>query len=61
MLSNANCLLDFFLANVDDLQGFVHVEKIRDAIKDTMEKLLTLVVGDIKVQTPDEPCLLPLA
>lgn len=35
--SNANYLLDFFLANLDDLQGFFHVEKINDAIKDTME------------------------
>lgn len=35
--SNANYLLDFFLANIDDLQGFFHVEKISDAIKDTME------------------------
>lgn len=25
--SNANYLLDFFLANIDDLQGFFHVEK----------------------------------
>ena len=32
--SNANYLLDFFLAHIDDLQGFFHVEKIRDAIKD---------------------------
>lgn len=35
--SNANYLLDFFLANLDDLQGFFHVQKISDAIKDTME------------------------
>ena len=35
--SNANYLLDFFLAHIDDLQGFFHVEKISDAIKDTME------------------------
>lgn len=35
--SNANYLLDFFLANIDDLQGFFHVEKISDAVKDTME------------------------
>ena len=28
--SNANYLLDFFLANIDDLQGFFHVEKISD-------------------------------
>lgn len=31
--SNANYLLDFFLANLDDLQGFFHVRKIRGAIK----------------------------
>lgn len=35
--SNANYLLDFFLDNLDDLQGYFHVEKISDAIKDTME------------------------
>lgn len=35
--SNANYLLDFFLANLDDLQGFFHIEKISDAIKDTMD------------------------
>ncbi len=35
--NNANYLLDFFLANLEDLQGFFHIEKISDAIKDTME------------------------
>ena len=35
--SNANYLLDFFLDNLNDLQGFFRVEKISDAIKDTME------------------------
>lgn len=35
--SNVNYLLDFFLANLDDLQGFFRVERISDAIKDTME------------------------
>lgn len=35
--NNANYLLDFFFANLDDLQGFFHVEKISEAIKDTME------------------------
>ena len=35
--SNANYLLDFFLANLDDLQGFFHVKKISSAITDTME------------------------
>lgn len=35
--NNANYLLDFFLDNLDDLQGFFHVEKVSDAIKDTME------------------------
>lgn len=40
--SNANYLLDFFLANLDDLQGFFHVQKISDAIKDTMEDAKSL-------------------
>lgn len=35
--NNANYLLDFFLDNLDDLQGFFHVGKVSDAIKDTME------------------------
>ena len=35
--SNFNYLLDFFFANLDDLQGFFHIEKVSDAIKDTME------------------------
>lgn len=35
--NNANYLLDFFLDNLDDLQGFFHVEKVSAAIKDTME------------------------
>ena len=35
--NNANYLLDFFLANLEDLQGFFNIEKISDAIKDTME------------------------
>lgn len=35
--SNFNYLLDFFFANLDDLQGFFHVEKVSDAIRDTME------------------------
>ena len=35
--SNFNYLLDFFFANMEDLQGFFKIEKISDAIKDTME------------------------
>ncbi len=35
--SNFNYLLDFFFANLDDLQGLFHVEKVSDAIRDTME------------------------
>lgn len=35
--SNFNYLLDFFFANLNDLQGFFHVKKVSDAIKDTME------------------------
>ncbi len=35
--SNANYLLDFFLENIDDLQGYFHIERISDSIKDTME------------------------
>ena len=30
-------MLDFFFANLDDLQGFFHIEKVSDAIRDTME------------------------
>lgn len=40
--SNANYLLDFFLANLDDLQGFFHVKKISEAIMDTMEDARSL-------------------
>ena len=35
--SNFNYLLDFFFANMEDLQGFFKIEKISDAIKDTMD------------------------
>ena len=35
--SNFNYLLDFFFANLEDLQGFFKIEKVSDAIKDTME------------------------
>lgn len=35
--NNFNYLLDFFFANLDDLQSFFHVERISDAIQDTME------------------------
>ena len=35
--SNFNYLLDFFFANIKDLQGFFKIEKVSDAIKDTME------------------------
>ena len=35
--SNFNYLLDFFFANINDLQGFFKIEKVSDAIKDTME------------------------
>ena len=35
--SNFNYLLDFFFANLDDLQNFFHVEKVSDAINDTLE------------------------
>lgn len=34
--SNFDYLLDFFFANLDDLQGFFHIE-MSDAIRDTME------------------------
>ena len=37
--NNANYLLDFFLANLEDLQGFFHIEKISDAIKDICSPL----------------------
>lgn len=35
--SNFNYLLDFFFANIDDLRSFFHIEKVSDAIKDTMD------------------------
>jgi len=35
--SNANYLLDFFLANLDDLQNFFRIQRVRDAIQDTMD------------------------
>ena len=35
--SNFNYLLDFFLANLDDLKTFFRIEKVSDAIRDTME------------------------
>lgn len=35
--TNANYLLDFFLANMQDLKAFFHVELLSDAIKDTYE------------------------
>lgn len=35
--SNVNYLLDFFLANLNDLRDFFHIEKVSNAIQDTME------------------------
>ena len=35
--NNFNYLLAFFLAHLDDLHGFFHIERVSDAIKDTME------------------------
>ena len=35
--NNLNYLLDFFLANMDDLRGFFKMEKVSDAIRDTVE------------------------
>ena len=35
--SNFNYLLDSFFANLEDLQGFFKIQKVSDAIKDTME------------------------
>ena len=35
--SNFNYLLDFFFANLDDLKNFFRIEKVSDAIRDTME------------------------
>lgn len=35
--NNLNYLLDFFLANMDDLRGFFKMEKVSDAVRDTME------------------------
>ena len=35
--SNFNYLLDFFLNNLEDLQQFFHIQRIREAIQDTLE------------------------
>ena len=35
--NNFNYLLDFFLANLDDLKAFFHISKVSEAIKDTQE------------------------
>ena len=35
--SNGNYLLDFFLSNMEDLKNFFHVQRISEAIKDTVE------------------------
>lgn len=35
--SNFNYLLDFFFANLNDLKNFFRIEKISEAIRDTME------------------------
>lgn len=35
--SNFNYLLDFFLNNLDDLQHFFHIQRVREAIQDTLE------------------------
>ena len=35
--SNFNFLLDFFLNNLEDLQNFFHVRRVRDAIQDTFD------------------------
>ena len=35
--SNVGYLLDFFLSNMDDLKNFFHIQKISDAIRDTIE------------------------
>ena len=35
--SNFNYLLDFFFNNLDDLQNFFHVQRVREAIQDTFE------------------------
>ena len=34
--NNFNYLLDFFLNNMDDLRNFFHVNRIRDAVQDTV-------------------------
>jgi hypothetical protein len=35
--SNFNYLLDFFLTNLDDLRSFFHIQRISDAIRDTLD------------------------
>lgn len=41
--NNFNFLLDFFFANLDDLQSFFHVERISDAIR--IEPNVYIVTG----------------
>ena len=35
--NNANYLLDFFFSNLDDLKNFFHIQKVSDAIHDSVE------------------------
>ncbi len=35
--NNAKYLLDFFVANMDDLRSYFHIEKVSEAIQDTFE------------------------
>ena len=55
--SDANYLLDFFIENLRDLKSFFQIEKVSDAISDTMEdaqdlERLILDVGQFATQTP---------
>lgn len=40
--SNGNYLLDFFLSNLEDLKNFFHIQRIKDAITDTVEDAAVL-------------------
>ena len=35
--SNANYLLDFFFSNLEDLKNFFHIQRVSDAIQDSVE------------------------
>lgn len=60
--NNAEYLWDFFLENLDDLQGFFHIERISEAVEDTIkdaEELERLILDIPYTENLDE-LFLPL-